>query len=32
MGPANWSLGEINVLLVLSGKASNILTDYLSTG
>ena len=30
--PAHWGLGEIDVLLVPSGKASKLLTDHLITG
>ena len=31
-GPAHWGLGEIDVLLVPPGKASNLQTDHLTTG
>ena len=32
MGPANWGLGETDVLLVPPGKGSKLLTDHLITG
>ena len=31
-GPAHWSLGQIDGLLVPPGKASKLLTDHLITG